>query len=37
MFVRVGPDVFGLRQGRVLFDAPSAEVSPQMVAELYRI
>jgi phosphonate transport system ATP-binding protein len=29
--------IIGLRQGRVLFDAPSAEVSPQMVAELYRI
>jgi phosphonate transport system ATP-binding protein len=29
--------IIGLRQGRVLFDAPSAEVSSQMVAELYRL
>ncbi|WP_414589262.1 phosphonate ABC transporter ATP-binding protein [Scytonema sp. PCC 10023] len=29
--------IIGLRQGRVLFDAPVEEVSPGMVEELYRI
>ncbi len=29
--------IIGLRQGRVLFDAPPPEVSPEMVEALYRI
>ncbi|RME69962.1 MAG: ATP-binding cassette domain-containing protein [Chloroflexi bacterium] len=29
--------IIGLRQGRILFDAPASEVSPEMVAALYRI
>lgn len=29
--------VIGLRQGRVLFDAPSTAVTPAMIQELYRI
>ena len=29
--------MIGLREGRVLFDAPSDDVTPQMVDELYRL
>lgn len=29
--------VIGLRQGRVLFDAPAGEVTPPLIAALYRI
>jgi phosphonate transport system ATP-binding protein len=29
--------IVGLRQGQILFDAPAKEVSPEMVATLYRI
>jgi len=29
--------IVGLRQGKILFDAPSQEVMPEMVAALYRI
>jgi phosphonate transport system ATP-binding protein len=29
--------IIGLRQGRILFDAPAQAVSPRMVEELYRI
>jgi phosphonate transport system ATP-binding protein len=29
--------VVGLREGRVLFDVPSQEVTPEMVKDLYRI
>lgn len=28
--------IIGLRQGRILFDAPPLAVSPSMVEELYR-
>lgn len=29
--------IIGLRAGRILFDAPTASVTPEMVADLYRI
>ncbi|ASC74093.1 ABC transporter protein [Halomicronema hongdechloris C2206] len=29
--------ILGLRQGRLLFDAPAAQVSPAMIAELYQL
>jgi len=29
--------ILGVRQGRLLFDAPTAQVSPAMIAELYQL
>ena len=28
--------IIGLNSGQVIFDAPSSQVSPQMIEELYR-
>jgi phosphonate transport system ATP-binding protein len=29
--------IIGLREGRILFDSPTAEVTPNMIETLYRI